>query len=523
MFPINDSMSTNIAILQRTNELFDLTQKRVASGKSVFTAADDTTRYRVSENLLGRSRQLSSINNNISLGLATLETTDNTLKQMLGLVQSALTLVSKAQNEGANGVRATETTAPIDPTTVVSGVSVGSLLSITSDSGRTFTYTFNSTTVTWGEVANALNVSNIGVQADFIPGSVAGTTNLRFRSVNDEDFSFDAVTDQNVMDDLIGLTSPTGQVFNPNNLFANGVLAPAAGETGFTVSYGGHVTGNAGGGVTLATAIAAGSSIVFEDGNGQFRTLNYGAGTTVGGFITDVTALGAGIKAELVNQSGGAGGPLQLRMRNMNGSNMKIVAATGDFATAGPLGMAGITTAYAAPLSQNYALRLAYGQQYDAILENIDSLAANNPVPDGRNLLQAENISVMLDDFSSNPIKLAGVALTAAGYLTMAQSGATWANDGLLQNSATQARQAETILLELQAQFATFNNYIRSRYDLNKAYLGDSKVLGDEIVAADTTEESASLVALQTRQQFAVQALSIGNQAQQSLLRLLGG
>lgn len=522
MFPINDSMSTNIAILQRTNELFDLTQKRVASGKSVFTAADDTTRYRVSENLLGRSRQLSSINNNISLGLATLETTDNTLKQMLGLIDSALSLVSKAQNEGSNGVRAATSTAAIDPTSVVTGVVVGSRLSITSDAGKTFTYTFNSTSVTWGEIANALNAANIGVVADFIPGSVAGTNNLRFRALNDKDFSFDALTDQAVMDDLAGLTTPTGQVFNPNNLFANGLAAPAAGENGFTLAYGGHVTGNAGAGVTLATVIPAGSSIVFEDGNGSYRTINYGAATTVGQFITDVTALGAGIKAELVNQTGGAGGPLQLRMRNMNGGNMNIVAASGGFAAAGVLGMSGVITGYTAPLSLNNALRLAYGQQYDAIIANIDELARSNPVPEGRNLLQGENVAVMLDEYASSPLKLAGVMLTASGLLTMVQPGATWINDGNIQASATQSRQAQTVLLQLQAQFATFNNYIRSRYDLNKAYQGDTKTQGDEIVSADPTEESASLVALQTRQQFAVQALSIGNQTQQSLLRLLG-
>lgn len=522
MLPINEATISSIAILKRTRELFDITQKRVAGGKSIFSAADDSNRYQVSENLLGRSRQLSSINNNISLSLTTLEATDNTLKQMLGLVQSALQLVSKAQNEGSNGVRAVTSTAPLNANSLVTGVSVGSIFSITSDSGRTFTYNFNSTSVTWGEVANALNVSNIGVQADFVPGSVAGTTNIRFRSVNDKDFSFDAITDQNVMDDLAGITTPTGQVFSPNNLFANGVALPAAGETGFTVSYGGNVTANAGGGVTLATAVPAGSSIVIEDGNGQFRTLNYGAATTVGQFINDVNSLGAGIKAELVNQSGGAGGPLQLRLRNMNGGNMKIVAANGGFAAAGVLGMPGVTTGYAAPLSLNYALRLAYGQQYDAIIENIDALARNNPVPDGRNLLQGENIAVMLDEFSSTPLRLSGVMLTASSYLTMSQPGATWANDGLLANSAIQVRQAETNLLALQTQFATFNTYIRSRYDLNRSYISETKTQGDEIVAADTSEESASLLALQTRQQFAVEALSISNQSQQALLRLLG-
>ena len=66
---MNDATNANVAILQRTNELFQLTQKRVATGKNVFGAADDATRYKMSETMLGRGRQLSDINNNVSLGL----------------------------------------------------------------------------------------------------------------------------------------------------------------------------------------------------------------------------------------------------------------------------------------------------------------------------------------------------------------------------------------------------------------------------------------------------------------------
>lgn len=518
---MNDALGVNVDILKRTNELFGIAQKRVSTGKRIFTSADDTTRYKSSETLLDRSRQLSDVNNNISLGLATLEATNETLNQMRGLVEAAIDLASAAQREGSSGARSAETTALIGPTDVVTGVTIGSKLSITSDGGKNFTYTFNSLSVTWGEIANALNAANIGVMADFIPGPSPSSTVLRFRSINDKDFNFDAVSDQNVMDDLAGLASPSGQVFNPINLFANGLAVPGAGETGFAVTYGGRLTGT-GAGVTGATAIAAGSSIVIEDGTGGYRTLNYGAATTVNQVISDVLALGIPVRADLVNQTGGAGGPLQFRLRNLNGGDMRIVAANGDFAGGGVLGLSGPSTGFAATLSSNNALRLAYGQQYDAIIENLDELVANNPVPRGRNLLTGENLSVMLSEFTGKPLKLTGIAVTAAGTLTMAQAGATWVNDLNIQTSATQARAAQKFLLELQTQFATFNNYVKERYDLNKSYQGDTKVQGDDLVAADATEESASLIALQTRQQFAVQALSIGNQNQQSLLRLLG-
>jgi flagellin-like hook-associated protein FlgL len=519
---MNDATNANISILQRTNELFQLSQKRVATGLAVFGAADDTTRYKMSETMLGRSRQLSDINNNVSLALGTLEATDKTLKSMIGLVETAQNLIRRAQSEGGAGLRSVTPTADISSSTVVTGVSVGSRFSVTSDGGQNFTYTFNTTTVTWGQVVDSLNAANIGVMAEFVPSTVAGQTNLRFVSINEEDFTFDGITDQNVMDDLVGFASPSGQTFNAANLFANGVAAPAAGETGFAITYGGRITGNVGGGVTGATAIAAGSTIVFEDGSGGVRSITYAAASTVAQFITDVTALGANIKAELVNQTGGAGGPLQLRMRNMNGGDMKILSGTGGFAAAGALGFPGVSVGYASPLSSNNALRLAYGRQYDAIIVNLDLLIQNNPVQNGRNLLEGQNMNVVMDEFAGNPLTISGIAINAAGTLTMAQAGSSWTTDQNIQSSATQANQALINLRNFQAQFATFNSYIKARYDLNKAYQGDLKTQGDDLVAADASEESARLVALQTRQQFAVQALTIGNQNEQSLLRLLG-
>jgi flagellin-like hook-associated protein FlgL len=288
------------------------------------------------------------------------------------------------------------------------------------------------------------------------------------------------------------------------------------------VAYGGHVTGNKAGGVTTATAIAAGTTITFRDGGGGTRSLSYTAATTLATVIQDINNLNSGVRAELVNQVGGGGGPTQLRLRNLNGGDMGLLSGTGDFATGGALGFTGTQTGYAAPLSSNNALRLAYGQQYDAIIVNLNLLAQQNPVQNGRNLLQAQNMNVVMDEFAGNPLTITGIMITAGGTLTMAQAGSSWSNDANIQVSATQSNQGLINLRNFQAQFATFNSYIKNRFDLNKAYQVDLKTQGDELVAADAAEESANLVALQTRQQFAVQALTLGNQNEQSLLRLLG-
>jgi flagellin len=515
----NGAVSANLAVLKSTNEAFQVSQKRVATGKMIFSAADDAARYRMSETMLGRARQIDDVNNNIGLALKTLTSIDNALKNISDLVTSAQAIARKAQSEGADGIRGVVSTANIAATTTVAGTAANDTFSITSDSGQSFNYTFQNATTTWGTVVDALNAANIGVQAEFIPSATAGQTNIRFKSTNGKDFTFNATSDE-------GLTSPTGQTFNAVNLFRNGTTAPTATETGFTIGFGGSVIGSKTG-VTTGTAVAANSTLVFTDGNNQVRTITYTAASTLNQVMTDINGLNAGVKAELVNQAG----TNVLRLRNTNGGNITIQAGTGDFLSTGTLGMVtagGTATGYAASLSSNNALRLTYGQQYDSIINNINQIVANVPVTTGRNLLAGNNMAVVMDEFGGNSLTITGINISGAGNtnnalgFTAALGGNTWTTDAAIQASATAANNALNSLRTSQATFSTFNSYMKDRYDINASSKSELTTLGNELVAADVAEESANLTALQTQQQFAVQAFSMGSQTQQALLRLLG-
>ena len=210
---------------------------------------------------------------------------------------------------------------------------------------------------------------------------------------------------------------------------------------------------------------------------------------------------------------------------------MQILAGVSSFAAAGSAGLASVpATGYAAPLSTNNSLRLAYGQQYDAIINNINQMIVNNPVQSGRNLLQGQNLGVVLDEFAGNTVTVtganiagtAGTAVNATLGFTATTGGNTWTSDTAIQTSATNTNTALTIIRDLQGKLATYNSYMQDRYDINKTYMTDLETGGNELVAADVAEESAKLSALQSQQQFAVQAFSMGSQNAQSLLRLLG-
>ena len=165
----NAATAANVNVLQTTNKLFGISQKRVATGKSIFGAADDATKYTMSETMLSRSANLNRVNNNISTALKTLESTDVALKQVRNLLQQMNTMASQALNAGSQTTIQATSTANIGETTAVNGASAGMRLSITSDSGQNFTYTLTGGTgaTTWGQVAQALNNANIGVTMRF--------------------------------------------------------------------------------------------------------------------------------------------------------------------------------------------------------------------------------------------------------------------------------------------------------------------------------------------------------------------
>ena len=158
----------------------------------------------------------------------------------------------------------------------------------------------------------------------------------------------------------------------------------------------------------------------------------------------------------------------------------------------------------------------------------MNNIIANVPVTTGRNLIAGNNMSVTMDEFAGAAITISGVNLTGAGSantslgLTAGLGGTTWTSDAAIQASATAINGAITALQSHQATFSTFNSYMKSRYDINASIAKDLEVDGNDLVAADVAEESAKLTALQTQQQFAVQAFSMGSQNQQALLRLLG-
>jgi flagellin-like hook-associated protein FlgL len=71
-----------------------------------------------------------------------------------------------------------------------------------------------------------------------------------------------------------------------------------------------------------------------------------------------------------------------------------------------------------------------------------------------------------------------------------------------------------------QSTLGSTNAILAVRLEFSKSYVATLQNGAASLTVADLNEESANLTSLQTAQSLGVVALSISNQAQQSLLRL---
>ncbi|HWP26092.1 MAG TPA: flagellin [Xanthobacteraceae bacterium] len=159
--------------------------------------------------------------------------------------------------------------------------------------------------------------------------------------------------------------------------------------------------------------------------------------------------------------------------------------------------------------------------QFDEILDQIGNLAEDSGF-NGINLLGGDDLDVILNEAGNNKITLNGVDYKDANAapLSIADSANNWANTADLDNADTDLTAA---LTELRTQAKTFGSYLSTvqiRQDFTKSMINTLTVGADALTLADTNEEGANMLALQTRQQLSITALSLASQANQSVLRL---
>jgi len=164
--------------------------------------------------------------------------------------------------------------------------------------------------------------------------------------------------------------------------------------------------------------------------------------------------------------------------------------------------------------------RASLATQFDAIRTQVDQLAGDAGF-NGINLLNGNNLTVVLNESGTSSVTVTGVTDTAAG-LSVAASANAWAANADITAAQTDLT-AALATLRSQAQSLGSNlSTVQIRQDFTKSMINTLKTGADSLTLADSNEEGANLLALQTRQQLSTTALSLAAQADRNVLRLFG-
>jgi flagellin-like hook-associated protein FlgL len=164
-------------------------------------------------------------------------------------------------------------------------------------------------------------------------------------------------------------------------------------------------------------------------------------------------------------------------------------------------------------------VRATLASQFDALLPQIDQLAADSGF-NGINLLGGNNLTITMNDDGTSTVVVTAYNDTAAGDLAIAGSTNAWANNTDITAAGANLKTA-LVTLRSQAQALSSNlSTVQIRQDFTKAMINTLNTGADSLTLADSNEEGANLLALQTRQQLSTTALSLAAQADQNVLRL---
>ena len=158
--------------------------------------------------------------------------------------------------------------------------------------------------------------------------------------------------------------------------------------------------------------------------------------------------------------------------------------------------------------------------QFGAIRTQIDQLAGDAGF-NGINLLNGNNLTVVLNESGTSSVTVTGVTDTAAG-LSIAAAANTWTLDANITAAQTNLTAALGTLRSQAQSLGSILSTVQIRQDFTKSMINTLKTGADSLTLADSNEEGANLLALQTRQQLSTTALSLAAQADRNVLRLFG-
>ena len=296
--------------------------------------------------------------------------------------------------------------------------------------------------------------------------------------------------------------------------------------------------------------------IQFKTGTNETTTLTIDANTTVGDIltaindnssVTDTTAVdnvngtvatgsagGADLRASLtadgkikLEATGGAD-TIDITFTNdANGAEAgafeTAVAALGFTSVGGTADEGGTSTTATYAITQVAAGsansdRTSLASQFDELRTQIDQLATDAGF-NGVNLLNGDSLTVSFNESGSSSLAISGVTFNSTG-LGVTSADNSFQTDYDINAALSELNTATDTLASQASTFGSNLSVVETRQNFTNELINVLETGAANLTLADTNEEGANLLALQTRQQLSSVSLSLASQADQNVLRL---
>jgi flagellin len=469
----------NLLSLQTTATLTATTQNRLATGKKVNSALDNPSSFFTSSSLQSRAGDLSALLDGMANGIQTLQAASNGLSSITTTVQSMQSTLRQArQDKSFQSV-----SFDLNATTI--GTTTAKSLSFSGGSiGAT------PVTVALNTLATAATPGSS--TSATVPGTYTGGT----LSING--------TNLTIANDTTAANLKT--------------QIDAAGITGITTSVAaGQITiSNSGGNVDFT-----GSTGALLTSLGLSNSTNYAAATpasvkTVDQLVSSINSNSSLIGKVTATNDGG-----KLRIQNLSTSDLNVGGATGSTVD-------GSAPSTSSPKIVGNDVRKSLVNQFNDLKDQLDKFV-DDASYNGTNLLRGDKLKLTFNETGTSTITIQAKDKTgAATSVDSAFLGITtlqnvdFDSDTNIDNLLNTLGTALNTLRSQSSSFGSSLTVVQNRQDFTKSMVNTLQVGADGLVLADTNEEGANMLALQTRQQLSTTALSLANQANQAVLRLFG-
>ncbi|MBD3756216.1 MAG: ABC transporter substrate-binding protein [Gammaproteobacteria bacterium] len=497
---LSSAVRDNLLSLKNTAKLQSTTQNRLATGLKVNTALDNPNSFFTAAGLNDRASDLTNLLDNMGQAVQTIKAADKGITSITKLVESAKAIANQALQTQSEFQRKTyaiqynEILQQIEDLARDSDYKGKNLL---AGEGNDLTTIFNEDATSKLTIASVdytdTTLSN-GLNLTDLAEAKGGATSFQLEGGNTS----------------ITLTDTNGDVLGSGSLLSD---------------YTGLQVGDV---VQLRTASSGGGSSV--------ASLTIGATTTVGDLVTALDGV-AGVKAELDEKTGklsitsnddvylhntdaGAATPAPADLTSATSANFtastQLLSGSGSFAVGDILTLED---------GNGYELG-SFEIEKDSTVEDLvdfmddfNGVSASFNTGTGKVTIESDT-DLSLKSDNTNDFNASAFTADSDGVNVAAVTDSGFSTDTKINKALDRLNTALSNLRAQASEFGTNLSTVEIRQNYTKSMINTLQEGAGKLTLADTNEEGANLLALQTRQQLASTSLSFASQADQTVLSL---